>query len=152
MQIKYVGPKDFKTINGQRFPRLVPVTVPDAVAAGLLENPEVFLPAEQDVPAETLAQRSQLPEALRREAQERIEQYEIMRAHAMAMPQGAIDEKTGRPDWVMQKRLDAIKGAQDEIDAGKELIAKADRLEAKINAENAVAASSGKRGRQAAEV
>ena len=140
MKIQYVGPKDVKRFNGQLFPRLVPVEVSSADAAKMLAYPEVFLPAEMVVPPETLAVREQLPAAMIREGQTRIEEYQIVKARAMGMPQGALNSD-GKPDWVMQKRLDAMQGAQDEIDHGNKLIQEANRLAQRLLVEKAIAAA-----------
>lgn len=140
-KIKYCGPKDYKTYQGQRFPRLVAVEVPNTLATFLLSDPYSFLPADQDVPDDVLAQRDALPLAMEREGQERIEQYQMMKAQAMLLPHGNIVEETGKPDSVMQKRIDSMKGAQDEIDHGQALIDEAKKLRARIAAEKAIAAA-----------
>src|SRR5574343_854143 len=114
MKIKYVGPKDFKTFKGQRFYRLMPVEVSNTVAAEMLAFPDVFLPGEQEVPEDVLSQRDRLPDAMVREAEARIEDYSMMLAQARLLPNGQVDEKTGKPDAKMQKRLDAMAGAQSE--------------------------------------
>lgn len=140
-EVKYVGPKDSKTVDGQTFPRLVPVEVPNANASRLLSDPLTFLPAAQEVPAATLAQRDALPFAMEREAQDRIEAYQAAVYAAKALPRGAIDENTGKPDAVMQKRLDSIDGAQGEIDYANAQLDQASILRQRIESEKSLAAT-----------
>ena len=154
MKIKYVGPKDFKTFKGQRFYRLLPVEVSNTIAAEMLAFPDVFLPGEQEVPEDVLAQRYALPDAMVREAEARIEDYTMMMAQARLMPNGQVDEKSGKPDSKMQKRLDAMAGAQSEIDFAKAQIKSAELLRRQIESEKALAAAEPddekpKRGRKA---
>lgn len=157
VKIQYVGPKDSKTFAGMRFPRLVPIEVPNTVAAQALQFPDVFLPADVEVPAEILAQRDALPLALEKEGRERIEQYQMVKAQASLLPHGNIDEKTDKPDTAMQKRIDAMQGAQDEIDAGQALVDAANKLRQRLASEKALANATDdeqpkRRGRQPAEV
>lgn len=141
MQIRYVGPKDFKTYMGQRFPRLVAVEVTNALATVLLSDPNSFLPAAQEIPEEVLAQRDALPLAMEREGKERIEAYRRKVYEAEMLPQGAIDENTGKPDAAMRRRTDSIAGAQDEVNVGEKLIEQAKILRARIQSEKAIAAA-----------
>jgi hypothetical protein len=141
MQIRYVGPKDHKTYQGQRFPRLVAVEVPNVLATVLLSDPNSFLPAAQEIPEEVLAQRDALPAAMEREGRDRIEAYRRKVYEAEMLPQGSIDENTGKPDAAMRRRQDSIAGAQDEVAAGEKLIEQAKILRQRIQSEKAIAAA-----------
>ena len=121
----------------------------------MLAFPDVFLPGEQEVPEDVLSQRDRLPDAMVREAEARIDDYSMMLAQARLMPNGQVDEKTGKPDTKMQKRLDAMAGAQSEIDYAKAQLKEAETLRRRIESEAALAAAEPdeadkpKRGRKA---
>lgn len=151
MKIQYIGPKDHKEYEGRRFPRLTPIDVPDAFAAKLLANPTVFAGVDEEIPAEILADRGKLGDAMIAEGEYHKEQYYPVLYAAKAMKAGAIDEATGKPNWEMQKRLDSIAGAQGQIDYGDGLIAKGKAFNAKVALEGDDLAPTVKRGRQKAE-
>lgn len=154
MKIKYIGPKDGKRYAGQYFPRLLPVEVSDAKAAELLAFPTVFMPADQDVPHEILSERNELGNAMIREGEAHKESYLPVFYAAQNLKKGALDEKTGKPNAEMQKRLDTIAGAQSQLDYAEGLIKQGNAWNERLAAEKANGedlSPTVKRGRKADE-
>lgn len=147
LMIQYVGPKDTKKVDGRVFRRLKPTKCPEDLFNRLTAHPDVFLPADEPVPDEVLAQRQQLGAAMIAEGQARVEGYRQVYYETKAWKGGKIDEETGKPDDAEQKKLDALAGAQSEIDFAERHIAAGHAFNAKVAAEAEAAEKASAKGK-----